>query len=391
VKVLSSQISHTMPAPFGMVMDGRNYTVGSGYRYGFNGQEKENDISGVEGGHLVFEYRIHDARLGRFLSVDPIASEYPWNSSYAFAENKCIVGRDLEGAELMDVKYEVFKQGGSTFFKVTVNYDIYKKLEFKANYIGPDGKVFAPVDINKQDVVGQISGKDSKGPHNHDLEWRPIGNGLILDQGMPVAGFSYLMAFKPITVQQKATGTDVQETWETKMVGKTPVVSNPGPSSPLIIPVAGMKPGSEPAYAKQIINLNPGATSINIVYNLTGDGITTPSGTTEFTKVEATNYLNKVAASLSVSGVNLTFSINTNQPAYTAGGTSATTVTSGGKPIFKPVLTGWNVTTTNYTKDLTLKADGTISEGPPVAGASSTDFVPNTGGTAPAPSNPVFK
>jgi len=26
--------------PFGMVMPGRKYSVGSGYRYGFNGQEK---------------------------------------------------------------------------------------------------------------------------------------------------------------------------------------------------------------------------------------------------------------------------------------------------------------------------------------------------------------
>src|SRR5690606_40438192 len=44
-----------------------------GYRFGFGNQEKENDISGVDGGHLTYEYRIHDGRLGRFLSVDPLA------------------------------------------------------------------------------------------------------------------------------------------------------------------------------------------------------------------------------------------------------------------------------------------------------------------------------
>ncbi|MCB9252421.1 MAG: hypothetical protein H6605_08115 [Flavobacteriales bacterium] len=86
---------------YGSPLIGRTYSSDTlkKYRFGFNGQEKENDISGQEGGHLVFEYRIHDARLGRFLSIDPIAAQYPWNSPYAFAENRCIDGIDLEGME----------------------------------------------------------------------------------------------------------------------------------------------------------------------------------------------------------------------------------------------------------------------------------------------------
>src|SRR5690606_22452376 len=70
-----------------------------GYRFRFGNQEKENDISGVEGGHLTYEYRIHDTRLGRFLSVDPLGREFPWNSSYAFAENEVIRAIELEGLE----------------------------------------------------------------------------------------------------------------------------------------------------------------------------------------------------------------------------------------------------------------------------------------------------
>lgn len=42
---------------------------------------------------------MHDPRLGRFLSVDPLAKSYPWNSTYAYAENRPIDGVDLEGAE----------------------------------------------------------------------------------------------------------------------------------------------------------------------------------------------------------------------------------------------------------------------------------------------------
>jgi len=83
--------------PFGSLMPNRNITS-EDYRFGFNGQEREDDLT-VSGGNLIFKYRIHDARIGRFLSVDPLAPEYPWNSPYAFAENKVIQGIDLEGAE----------------------------------------------------------------------------------------------------------------------------------------------------------------------------------------------------------------------------------------------------------------------------------------------------
>jgi len=74
-------------------------TDDNSYRYGFNGKEKIDEQYGIEGTAYAFEYRIHDTRLGRFLSVDPLAPEYPWNSTYAFAENRVIDGIDLEGRE----------------------------------------------------------------------------------------------------------------------------------------------------------------------------------------------------------------------------------------------------------------------------------------------------
>ena len=79
-----------------MGMPGRKYTAGSGYRYGFNGKEDDK-----EAGKGIQDYgmRIYDARLGKFLSVDPLTKDYPWNSTYAFAENRTIDGIDLEGSE----------------------------------------------------------------------------------------------------------------------------------------------------------------------------------------------------------------------------------------------------------------------------------------------------
>ncbi|AWM15206.1 hypothetical protein DI487_15960 [Flavobacterium sediminis] len=68
------------------------------YRYGFHGQEKNDEVK-REGNSLNFKFRMHDPRVGRFLSLDPLAPLYPHNSPYVFSENRVIDGKELEGAE----------------------------------------------------------------------------------------------------------------------------------------------------------------------------------------------------------------------------------------------------------------------------------------------------
>ena len=70
-----------------MELDGR--TVNGEYRYGFQNQEKDDEIKG-EGNSVNYTFRMHDPRLGRFFAVDPLASKYPYNSTYAFSENRVI-------------------------------------------------------------------------------------------------------------------------------------------------------------------------------------------------------------------------------------------------------------------------------------------------------------
>jgi len=64
------------------------------YRYGFNGKETDNET-----GLQDYGFRIYNPSIGKFLSVDPLSRDYPWNSTYAFAENRPIDGVDLEGLE----------------------------------------------------------------------------------------------------------------------------------------------------------------------------------------------------------------------------------------------------------------------------------------------------
>jgi RHS repeat-associated protein len=68
------------------------------YRYGFQGQEKDDELKG-EGNSLNYTFRMHDPRIGRLLSLDPLADNFPWNSPYAFSENRVIDAVELEGGE----------------------------------------------------------------------------------------------------------------------------------------------------------------------------------------------------------------------------------------------------------------------------------------------------
>jgi len=70
--------------PGGMLMPGRKYSVGSAYRYGFNGQEKVNEISG-EGNHNTAKFGELDTRLGRRWNLDPKPN--PSTSNYSVFNN----------------------------------------------------------------------------------------------------------------------------------------------------------------------------------------------------------------------------------------------------------------------------------------------------------------
>jgi RHS repeat-associated protein len=83
----------------------------TGYRYGFQGQEKDDEWKG-SGNHVNFKFRGYDSRLGRFWSVDPLFRSYPWNSTYAFAENDVIRSIDLEGAEKLIMTQYLYLTSG---------------------------------------------------------------------------------------------------------------------------------------------------------------------------------------------------------------------------------------------------------------------------------------
>ncbi|MBQ4819099.1 RHS repeat-associated core domain-containing protein [Aquimarina sp. MMG016] len=83
--------------PFGMLLPNRHGNS-SEYRYGFQGQEKDDEVKG-EGNSINYTFRMHDPRLGRFFAVDPLTAEYPHYTPYSFSGNKVIHAIELEGLE----------------------------------------------------------------------------------------------------------------------------------------------------------------------------------------------------------------------------------------------------------------------------------------------------
>ena len=77
-----------------MLMPGRKFDAGTGYRYGFQTQEKVNEIAG-EGNHYTAKFWEYDPRIGRRWNLDPV--DQISISNYASLGNNPIYYTDFLG------------------------------------------------------------------------------------------------------------------------------------------------------------------------------------------------------------------------------------------------------------------------------------------------------
>ena len=85
----------------GVELDGR--TVSGGYRYGYQGSEKDAELKG-NGNSYTTEFRQLDPRLGRWLSVDQVIQ--PWQSAYCSMDCNPSFLTDLLGTTVNGDYYE---------------------------------------------------------------------------------------------------------------------------------------------------------------------------------------------------------------------------------------------------------------------------------------------
>jgi RHS repeat-associated protein len=88
-------------------------TANTAYKYKYQGQERQDEL---DLNWDSFKYRNYDYAIGRFMSIDPLAEDYSYQSPYNFAENRVIDGIELEGLEWKSIK----DKDGNTNISLTV-------------------------------------------------------------------------------------------------------------------------------------------------------------------------------------------------------------------------------------------------------------------------------
>ena len=85
------------PTPFGSGINTRGYSAGK-YRFGFNGKEEDGETVADA---YEFGARIYDARLGRWLAVDPLFKKHSAFSAFNYCLNIPVFYRDGDGRDII--------------------------------------------------------------------------------------------------------------------------------------------------------------------------------------------------------------------------------------------------------------------------------------------------
>jgi uncharacterized protein RhaS with RHS repeats len=84
-----------------------------------------------EGNVYDYGFRIYNPRLGKFLSVDPLTSTFPFLTPYQYASNKPIVAIDLDGLECLWV--HIYKDKDGTVLRTTTTQDVSEEQRAEAS------------------------------------------------------------------------------------------------------------------------------------------------------------------------------------------------------------------------------------------------------------------
>ena len=205
-------------------MPGRTY-VGNVYRYGMNGQEKDDEIAGA-GNAMSAEYWEYDSRLGRRWNIDPLTK--PNQSPYVTFDNNPIRFNDPQGLaaddkskdeslptaptkggqEITTTESKYTAKDPSTGFQISspqpiselnlsdAGFDFIKRHEGYVGYVYNDLK----------------TGKDGQRTHwyeekDHNLYDK---DGKVIGTGTPTIGYGYVLSAEELT----------QEKWKDKPLTK---------------------------------------------------------------------------------------------------------------------------------------------------------------------------
>lgn len=119
-------LNHCTDLPASYVLAAAGAEAGSveaSYQYSFNG--KPIDEEGLGGGGSTYDYgfRIYNAQLGKFLSVDPLTKSYPELTPFQYSSNNPILNIDIDGKEGENYVFTWFENYGDAVFDLATAYN----------------------------------------------------------------------------------------------------------------------------------------------------------------------------------------------------------------------------------------------------------------------------
>jgi RHS repeat-associated protein len=363
-----------------MLMPKRSETFGSsGYRFGFQGQEGDNEVAG-EGNSYAFKYRIHDTRLGRFFSVDPLFKDYAYNSPYAFSENRVIDMIELEGAEKLDVEYQIVQRLGKTMFKVTVDQLPQYNTLINANVVNQAGNPIMGVNLSLAEIQNGLVGKGYAGGGfaGAKVQWTqyaPNAGYFNIGPGNVDNNYIYYIDFQPITQQRNGFQTSTTTTTTpARGGGQNPIVpinGNWNNASAVITPQMAT------ALDNFATSLPAGTTNATINTTTQAGGRNSP-GAGGFANAGALSDARAQALS-NYLRINHNLDANVNPQFNPRVAPNITGQAGGGVQPIIPGQTTTTTTTTPISQTRTLNANGTITIGPVTPSGPSQTAPPVTG------------
>ena len=177
--------------PFGMEMPGLTYTAPlADYRYGFNGKEKDPAFGLL---HYDYGFRIYHPGLGRFLSVDPLAGNFPSWTPYHYVHNNPLRFIDPTGMSADDIidvdldtkKITITEAEGDDVVRIVEDGEVKathtygENGSFKSDNSIHDGKTsngtgFSYIKMNNDDKATELFEFVSQ---NSKIEWSQIKYG----------------------------------------------------------------------------------------------------------------------------------------------------------------------------------------------------------------------
>jgi RHS repeat-associated protein len=190
---------------------GMSTRVIGGYRYSFNGKETDSET-----GLQDYGFRIYNPSLGKFLSIDPLAMDYPMLTPYQFASNIPVRYVDLDGLEAGDPMVWIW-EGWRQYLDVgvnlfTFNFDLtFNKTSDLHQQTGSNG-----TKIMNQNIVENNTNFSYNGWDLFKKSYYPVNNVSI--GTMPVPKISLNNTTTVQTVQTITTQVSPTTSFQKKVV-----------------------------------------------------------------------------------------------------------------------------------------------------------------------------